>query len=346
MPARNLLTVFLLALSFGSAQTLTIPQVADGGGWQTTLVLTNTAAVATTASLSFFQSIGGGATVSWTPPFLETSSVQNVSLPAAGVLFLHTPGTAGAATEGWAKLQANSAVVAHAIFTWTNPGQMTQYGTAPAAAGTSRMLMPFDNTNGLVTSMALVNTTSASETISAAMQPASGQASQLTAITLPANGYMAFTLPQQFSATAGQRGLLEFYSATGSFSLIALLFNQTAFTTSPAYAQSGAPIIVATGSPTARFDGIYSGTYTASGGSISGSVTATIGNGTITVNDPGSGSGTVTSAGQITFGVDVNAGTYCNFSGTVALTGATSVASGSFSCTSPSISGTWSVTRQ
>jgi hypothetical protein len=341
MPVRNLLTVLLLALSFGSAQTLTIPQVADGGGWQTTLVLTNTGASATTASLSFFQSVAGGATVSWTPPFLETSSLQNMSLPAAGVVFLHTPGTAGATSEGWAKLQANAAVVAYAIFTWTNPGQLTQYGTAPAAAGTSRALMPFDNTNGLVTSMALVNTTSASETISAGMQPASGQASQLPAITLPANGYMAFTLPQQFPTTAGQHGLLEFYSATGDFSLVALLFNQTAFTTSPVYGESGAPIIVTSASSTAGFDGIYTGTYTASG--ITGSVTATIDNGTITINNPGSGSGTVTSAGQIAFGVDITEGAYCTFSGTVASTG---VASGSFSCASPTITGTWSMTRQ
>jgi hypothetical protein len=46
---------FFFTLSMGQAQTLVIPQVADGGGWQTTLVLTNTTANAVSASLSFFS---------------------------------------------------------------------------------------------------------------------------------------------------------------------------------------------------------------------------------------------------------------------------------------------------
>lgn len=144
MPIRFLL-VFLCALSLGSAQTLIIPQVADGAGWQTTLVLTNTSASATTASLIFFQSTSGGATQSWAPPFLETSSVQNLQLPAASTVLLHTPGTAGALSEGWAQLQAGTGVVAYAIFTQTAPGQGVQDGTASAVASTSRALLPFDN---------------------------------------------------------------------------------------------------------------------------------------------------------------------------------------------------------
>jgi hypothetical protein len=239
-----LLAAFLSPLAFAQTQVSIIPQIADGGGFQTTLVLTNTSASVATASLNFFQETGGGATTTWSPSFLETSSTQNLNLPGGGTVFLHTPGTAGATTVGWAQIEASTSVVAYAIFTLDVPGRQNQDGTATAAASASRFLVPFDNTNGFITSVALANPTLASETITVGFQPTSGASSQLTAITLPANGHMSFTLPAQFSTTTGKSGLLEFYSSTGSISILALRFNPTgAFTTAPVYAQTGAPII-------------------------------------------------------------------------------------------------------
>ncbi|MBV9505227.1 MAG: hypothetical protein JO323_09520 [Acidobacteriia bacterium] len=61
---RRLWFAFLSVLPVCSAQTLIIPQIADGGGWQTTLVLTNTSAVTVSASLNFYQETNGGATQS------------------------------------------------------------------------------------------------------------------------------------------------------------------------------------------------------------------------------------------------------------------------------------------
>jgi hypothetical protein len=335
-------TVFASAL-VASAQTLVIPQIADGGGWQTELVLTNTGTTATTVTLNFFQSTSGGATQNWTPPFLETSVLQNIPVPAASTVFLHTPGTAGSLSEGWAQVTGGgSAVSTYAIFTQTVPGRQNQDGTAPAAASTSRMLVPFDNTNGFVTTIAIVNTTASSESIAVSAQPNGGSAVQLSPITLPANGYSAFTLPQQFTSIASTSGLLEFYASSGSFSLIALRFNPTgAFTAAPVFPETGSPVIT-TGS-VAAFNGTYSGTYSAAG--ISGTVTATVNNGTVTVTSPANGTGTVTSNGQTTFGTVLSGGTSCSFTGMFTVTSTTASASGTFSCTSPTVSGTWSVTR-
>jgi hypothetical protein len=233
-----------MTVVLGQAQTLVIPQIADGGAWQTTLVLTNTSASATSVSLNFFQETSEGATQNWNLPFLEVASTQNLSLPAAGTLFLHTPGTASGTSVGWAQLQASAAVVAYAIFTQRIPGRTDQDGTAPATSSSSRILIPFDNTNGFVTSIAIANPTGASESISVGIQPSSGSSSQLSPITLPAQGHTAFALPQQFSASTGQSGLLEFYTASGSLSALALRFNPTGgFTAAPAYAESGPPII-------------------------------------------------------------------------------------------------------
>src|SRR5580765_2762981 len=54
------------------AQTQVIPQVADGAGWSTTVVIANKTASTQSASLAFHQAIGGGATSTWAPPFLES----------------------------------------------------------------------------------------------------------------------------------------------------------------------------------------------------------------------------------------------------------------------------------
>jgi hypothetical protein len=80
-----------LALS-AAAQSLILPQIADGGNWRTAIVLVNTTSSAATASLTFFQDTTGGATKSWNPLFLETSNTQSLPVPAGGTLFLHTPG--------------------------------------------------------------------------------------------------------------------------------------------------------------------------------------------------------------------------------------------------------------
>ena len=288
---------FLFALSIGSAQTLIIPQIADGGGWQTTLVLTNTSTAAATANLTFFQSISGGGTTNWVPPFLETSTPQSVSVPAASTVFLHTPGTATTLSEGWVQVQAGSAIVAYAIFTQTVPGRTNQDGTALAATSTGRVLMPFDNTIGFVTSLAITNPTSTGESITVAVQPVNGSAAQLSPITLPANGYLAFTLPQQFPSTLSQSGLLEFYTSTGSLSLIALRFNPSGgFTASPVYCGNRR---TNSGRGVPR-QWVYTGTYISS--VQSGAVTVTVSNGTVTVGQPAAGSGTVTATGQVTFG--------------------------------------------
>jgi hypothetical protein len=54
IPVRFTAAAFLAAVHLG-AQTLYIPQIADGGGWQTTLVLSNTNDSASPVTLNFYQ---------------------------------------------------------------------------------------------------------------------------------------------------------------------------------------------------------------------------------------------------------------------------------------------------
>jgi hypothetical protein len=112
-------------------------------------------------------------------------------------------------------------------------------------------VVPFDNTNGLVTSIAVVNPMGSTETISVSFQTESGTITTGKLADIPSNGHMAFVLPTQFPALAGQRGLAEFYTSSagayinsGGISLIALRANSSlAFTSAPVYPFSSQPII-------------------------------------------------------------------------------------------------------
>ena len=94
---QSILRKLILTASFSAAclcaQVQVIPQVADGAGWRSTIVLTNTTSQNINGvSLTFNKDIGAGATAPWSPTFLEGSF--SGSVPAGSSVFLHTPGTA------------------------------------------------------------------------------------------------------------------------------------------------------------------------------------------------------------------------------------------------------------
>jgi hypothetical protein len=232
-------SLFVWLPLFGqSAQTLAIPQVVDGGGWQSTIVLTNSGAAAASATLIFHSETSGGATQPWSPPLQEVSSTTGLVLPASSSLYLHTNGTAAALTTGWAELNADAGVVAYVVFTNSRPAGGVQYdeGTAPAVAATS---------NGFVTAIAIVNPTATAQNVSVGFRTVDGlvTVSALPA-ALPPFGHTSFVLSQTFPIIAGHRGLAEFYSPTGNISMIGLRFNPTqSFTAAPVFFQTGPPLI-------------------------------------------------------------------------------------------------------
>jgi hypothetical protein len=229
-----------------SPVTKIIPQFVDGGGWQTTLVLTNTTASSATASLNFYQdtTVGDGSTQPLSPTFLEGNATQSLRLAGGATIFLHTPGTNSTVTQGWGQATVSDGVEISAIFGTAGGGQ----GTAPAAITGNHVLVPYDNTLGNVTAIAVANPTNVSETVSVSFQSESGAISK-SSLILPANGHRAFLFPAQFPGTAGGHGLAEFYTANGSVSLIGLQSNPANFfTTAQAYPLSR-PIIIGAPDP-------------------------------------------------------------------------------------------------
>jgi hypothetical protein len=250
---RNLIFTSLFAVTSLCAQGLVIPQVADGGGWSSTVVLTNTTSSPIQVTLAFYQDTGAnGETEPWTPTFEGVPSTNDFQVAAASTVFLQTPGTATALTQGWGELTGTTAgVVAYVIYTYTSGpnGQNTSQGTAQAVTGSSRILVPFDNTGNLATELAVVNATASQVSIQVNLKTSDGNVSTGTTLTMAGEGQLAFGMPAQFPATVGKSGLAEFYTNTGSFAIIALQSNKSStgafsFTTAPVYPETtNAPII-------------------------------------------------------------------------------------------------------
>jgi trimeric autotransporter adhesin len=155
-------------------------------------------------------------------------------------------------------------------------------------------------------------------------------ASSSSAVTVPSSVTVAAgATSAAFTATLGAVASAQTVTITATYAAVSV---QTQITVNPL---SGVD----------SYNGTYTGTYSGSVGTtkVSGSITATANNGTLTVTQPGSGSATISASGQVLFGVDVGSGVTCNFTGTFVLTGTSASASGSFTC-SNSASGTWSIT--
>jgi hypothetical protein len=247
-------------ISSGTTTNSIIPQVVDGGSWQTTLAVTNTNTTAEQATLQFYQAIdAAGDTQPWTLPLVGAVSASNLQLAPGATVFLQTPGTASALTQGFGELIAGSGVLAYAIFTLHVPGRQNQDGTALAAAPASSFLVSFDNSPGFTTSIAIANASDAAETISANLLLASGETVSASLPSIPALGHAAFALTTQFPQSAGQQGTLELSSqlvddsvaghragahvaSLPTFSVIGLRFNPTgAFTSLPVYVVGAEP---------------------------------------------------------------------------------------------------------
>ncbi len=238
------LGVLLLCLCL-PAQTLVFPHVVDGLGWQSTIVLTNTSATAASATLVFHKETANGNTTAWTPPFIEVVSTAGLSLTGGSTMFLHTVGTAADLSQGWAELNADAGVIGYVVFTNRSSGHQND-GTAPAAPSSGRILVPYDDSSGSFTGIAIANPTAKDQSVTVGFRTTTGGVAMGAPFIVPAFGHTSFILSQQFTVIAGHEGLAEFYSATGNLSMIALRFNPTlAFTSAPVYFQSGAPLITA-----------------------------------------------------------------------------------------------------
>lgn len=217
------------------AGVYSIPRIADGGTFTTTITIVNCDLVPAVVSLDFFRQVGtDGTTIPWSIITDGLVPLKNASIPVGGSVTWRTTGAPKDVEVGWAQLATNQKVNGFAVFRAAGiVGREPQEAAVPLIRGwQQRFLLPFDNANGLVTSIALTNVSGAeSGKIEVMFRDEDGQAMDNSyKRTLPPLGHVAFASPDEMPFLAGRRGTAEFAMSGGRMSALALRFNSAALT--------------------------------------------------------------------------------------------------------------------
>jgi hypothetical protein len=155
---------------------MAIPQVADGGGYQTTLLLMNTSDKAETGFIRFYGTSGSDLPMRMTVGGAADSKYP-YSIPAGGFLRLVTDGSPSNASAGWARVvpdSGNSTPVSAAIFSFTQRGVLVTETGVSASSSTTHARIYLDKSGGHDTGLALANPNSAGIHVTATVYQSDG----------------------------------------------------------------------------------------------------------------------------------------------------------------------------
>lgn len=215
------------------APDYTIPRIADGAGFSTSITIANLDTSQAVVSLRFRRVLPDSTTVTWTPGMEGNQPTENVVIPVGGSVTWRTRGLGNQVDAGWVRIVTAQRINGFAIFKQTVPGRADQEAAVPMVSGwQQRLLLPFDNTNNLVTSMAISNV---SETengdVRAIFRDENGAILNGSfRRVLPPQGHTAFATTEELSFLRNRRGTAEFVMAGGRMSALGLRFAASAFT--------------------------------------------------------------------------------------------------------------------
>ena len=224
------------------------PHIAVGGPWSTRLTFVNVGSNATEFPLAFFKQNGEPWAV--TTADGETQSVFMLSLPLFGSMDIELPSPGPEIQIGWAQIvqPANSTIAGHAIFRDNGgPGRPIPFeavvplslfseGDSGIAPGFRVTFLPFDNTNGFNTCMALANPSNANTTQVAILLVDGDQLTEVADedVVLPPLNQTAFCIREQLPFLEGKKGVLFLLRPLDHLTLSILAFRfdpQGSFTT-------------------------------------------------------------------------------------------------------------------
>lgn len=216
------------------ARVYVLPQVADGGPFTTSITLVNDDTTPAYVTVKFYKSEPSThATLPWAPAMLNNDKVENIVIPVNSSWTVQTAAADAAVSSGWAEVICKEKISGVGVYRQTLNGKFQEAAVPLNSTLMQRSLLPFDNSSGFVTAMAIANV-SQSETakVRVAFRDELGRIIKVDKLPdIPARGHYAFTLPSQWAYLDGKRGTADFWITTGQISLLGLRFNPTgAFT--------------------------------------------------------------------------------------------------------------------
>jgi len=209
-----------------------LPHLADSTEWKTTIWLVNLDSAPAEYRLRFYQS--GGAPLSLQLVGVGTVSEVSGTLPVNGMRRLETAGTSATLSVGFAILERlnGKAINGYGIFRQHLPERPYDFeAVAPFASDLDDdYVLPFDNSAGFTTSMAICNpSASSSATVDVVFYNDAGTPIGQEQLTLNPREHTAFATDVRWPATIGQRGVAVFRVSGGGTGapVLSLRFNWT-----------------------------------------------------------------------------------------------------------------------
>jgi len=215
--------------------------IAAGAGWKTSFTLMNLAPTESPARLVFWNDDGGQLELPIEFPVNPqlspmSAAAADVIISSKGVVIVEAATSSQDPVRvGWAQLQAPVGVVGWATFGRRfDNGAGVEAVVPMATRSTASMVLPFDNSNGFSTGVALVNE---SETSSAnvllTFRNVDGQPLHTDMLSLALRGHRSFSIPETYPNLAGFIGSVELKNLSGgAISGLGLRFSQSGSITS------------------------------------------------------------------------------------------------------------------
>jgi hypothetical protein len=225
----RLLTLGIVCAGGVFGQQGSFGQIAYGGSWQTTFTLINVSSSGTaTVTLSFYAD--SGSPLNAPVQGFGVTSAYTFAIPAGGSQNVVLQSSDSNTTQGWASMSASGGTVrgqgsfrflvpngTGAISEAVVPLSFPPGSTAcliPLPSGNPIALVPFDNSNGYVTSLAFANpSASSSESYVIEFDDQSGAPLAADTVTLGPRQHRAFVSRDAYPALLGQKGVVRIHGS-------------------------------------------------------------------------------------------------------------------------------------
>jgi hypothetical protein len=192
------------------ASTETISHIADGGGWRSTIILVNTAAVPAVYSVNFWNDSGAA----YVPPL--ASGAVNGSIPVGGSTIIATADTSSTVSEGWATVTSAQTLGGTAVFRYDPWSQEAAVPLLPSSG--VHLEIPYQVGNNLTLGIALANPSATqAANITEVIRDQNGNQLSTRTFTLAALDHTAFLPTYPANATGG--GVAEYDSNLAIYGL-------------------------------------------------------------------------------------------------------------------------------
>jgi hypothetical protein len=199
----------------------------DGGGWSTTITLTNLDTKRVKTTVYFLTETGTDMMV--TINDLGPARAVDVTLEPYGSLSFDTAGASPSLQVGWAYLVKDTAganVSGLCVFRQHVSGRPDFEAVVPIVSEfENHFILLYDNTNGYTTALALANPDITPITANFIIRGESPKVLDNAKITLGKFAHTAGTVSGTFPATIGRRGTVEITATGFGVGVIGLRFN-------------------------------------------------------------------------------------------------------------------------